>query len=218
MRNALLGFVSLVAVAAAAGSAHANSAWPNWYLGLKGSVNYLDSTSIGGGQTGKAEYDNGFGYGVALGYTPAGLHSSTGKARFEVEYYGSKNDFDSGNINGVAGAFTGDQSVSALMVNAIYDFNTDSRWTPYVGAGVGYAATEVSGNLAGLAVDDEDNNIAWQLLGGIGYSPETLPFTTWTLGYRYFNAGDVKVKSAVPTQVKLDHESHNLEAGVQLKF
>ena len=218
MRIALLSAVSLAAIATAT-AANAGSAWPNWYLGLKGSVNMVEDSDVGGAQSGKLEYDNGFGVSAALGYHPDFAKSSVGKGRIEAEYLYQKNDFDGGTIGGVSSPFIGDQGTSALMLNALYDFTLQgSRWAPYIGAGIGYAQTDVSGNLAGVTVDNDDNGFAWQLLAGLGYSPESIPYTTWTVGCRYFNAGDVKVNSSIGTDIELENTTHSLEAGVQLKF
>ena len=40
--------------------------------------------------------------------------------------------------------WVGDHHAHQVFANAYYDFANDSRWTPYVGAGVGWAVTKLS--------------------------------------------------------------------------
>ncbi|MCY3786423.1 MAG: outer membrane beta-barrel protein [bacterium] len=100
------------------------------------------------------EFDPGVGFasGFIFGYAAGG-------PRFEVEYVNRYQGDDVKPLGGtknprVAGKNTewandveewiGDHHAHQVFANAYYDFLNDSRWTPYVGAGVGWAVTELS--------------------------------------------------------------------------
>ena len=98
--------------------------------------------------------DPGFASGFTFGYAAGG-------PRFEVEYVnryqgddikpigGTESPALAGKDNEWASAapleeWIGDYHAHQVFANAYYDFVNDSRWTPYVGAGVGWAVTELS--------------------------------------------------------------------------
>lgn len=221
MRIPALFAATVTALAAFAGPAMAGAAWPNWYVGVRGGVAFLSESDLDGpALNGKADYDAGYSVSAALGYRPSFAVSSAGSMRIEAEYFYQSNSFGSGNLGGPAGQFGGDVSHSALMLNSYYDFAlANSRFSPYLGAGIGLGhtkATDVTFSGAPL-IDDTDNGLAYNLMAGIGYSPETLPYTTWSVGYRYMGMQDSKY-SIGATNIKVDNDSHNLEAGAQFRF
>jgi hypothetical protein len=58
-----------------------------------------------------------------------------------------------------------------------------------------------------------DNEFAYQGLVGIGYAPESIPNTQWTVGYRYLATSTGKFGGT-----SIDYSTSNLEAGVHLRF
>lgn len=114
---------------------------------------------------------------------------------------------------------------STLMLNAIYDFSDFGRWEPYVGAGLGLAANDVSLKASDFLNDtgtvvvanpacvsgavaantarhcdasDSDTNFAWNLIAGLGYN--ITDNLTWDTNYRYVDMGDVTVSGDFATQ------------------
>ena len=95
-----------------------------------------------------------------------------------------------------AAAVTGSQDVDgafsmlAFMVNADYDFDTGSRWVPYVGGGLGVATISLDTKTASgrSLTDDSDTVFAYQVGAGIGYEfpLEEGRSITVSLDYRYF--------------------------------
>ncbi len=98
--------------------------------------------------------DPGFSSGVTFGYMAGG-------PRFEVEYLNRYQGDDVQPLGGAESAvvadkntewsrdapleeWIGDYHAHQVLANVYYDFLSDSSWTPYVGAGVGGSATEVS--------------------------------------------------------------------------
>ena len=95
-----------------------------------------------------------------------------------------------------AAAVTGSQpvdgafSILAYMVNVDYDFDTGSRWVPYVGGGLGLATVALDTKTAegrSLA-DDSDTVFAYQVGAGLGYEfpLEEGRSITVSLDWRYF--------------------------------
>jgi len=100
------------------------------------------------------EFDPGAGFanGFTFGYAAGG-------PRFEVEYVNRYQGDDVQPLGGTESAalvdknpewanaveeWVGDHHAHQVFANAYYDFANDSRWTPYVGAGVGWAVTKLS--------------------------------------------------------------------------
>ena len=86
----------------------------------------------------KSSEKNVFGGGVALGYNFDPILNCP--VRVEVEYlaFGNKQSeksrrFDSGDILNYSHRI----GVQSLMFNAYWDIKTGTRWTPYLGAGLG---------------------------------------------------------------------------------
>ena len=77
-----------------------------------------------------------------------------------------------------------------VMLNAYYDFNTGTKFTPYVGGGIGLAHLKASSKFAGTdsadyaagKIKESSNNFAWNLAAGVGY--EVNSNITVDLGYR----------------------------------
>lgn len=85
-----------------------------------------------------------------------------------------------------------------LMANLYYDFKNSSDFTPYVGAGLGYARLKAN-NTASLAdnsisLSKSSNNFAWNLSVGVAY--EISSNVALDVSYRYSDYGKVKTNGA----------------------
>jgi opacity protein-like surface antigen len=171
--------------------------------GNVGAVWVNDADIDDGYDTGEIEFDTGFGMNAALG-------SSYGNGlRAEVEFAYQKSDMDKVSVDGYYGSASidGDITAIALMVNAFYDFMPNEKFTPFIGAGIGYA------NLEGDdGYDSEDDNVfAYQAAAGVAFTlNQQLKFD---LQYRFFATED-------PSFGNLDAEysTHNMMAGLRYSF
>ena len=205
-------YLSLILAAAAlalgfSGTASAQPAWPAWYIGLHGSVAFVGNedakTALGNG---RINNDTGFGVGGALGYR---LPMAPG-LRAEAEYHHEESDHNNVAFGGGTFNLNGKTKVDAAMANLYYDLAYNyAGIKPYLGAGIGYANVD-----AGPADDDV---FAYQGMVGLGYAPEMLPFTEFTLGYRYFGTTDPKFNVS-GLNVKSSYDSHNIELGAKFNF
>ena len=119
----------------------------------------------------------------------------------------------------VNGAF----SMLAFMANVDYDFDTGSRWVPYVGGGLGLAIisldteTEAGTSLA----DDRDTVFAYQVGAGIGYE---FPLAegrslTVSLDWRYFDTQSPTFKGDVTgAEFDVGISGHDIGIGLMYGF
>ena len=204
MNKKIIALGMMTALVATGANAAEN--WPNWYVGLHGGVNFHpDSDVTIGGTTSELETDAGYLLGASLGYQLA-----TVPMRFELEYTFRRNVADT--LGGLPQ--DGDLDSHSTMVNSYYDFQTETAWSPYVGAGIGASNVEFNDPTAPL----DDTVFAWQLMVGLSYEPQTvMPNTVWSVGYRYFATDDAEFSFAgVPGEV--EYSSHGVEAGARFRF
>jgi opacity protein-like surface antigen len=175
---AIAGFASLSAPALAQenGSLRANSKGAYVTAGVGGgwssspSANYTESgTVLGVPYSGTASGTQSLGGGVAV---DAGIGYDFGNSiRGEVTYvlgsyavgatnFSGNSSYDGLNIpfNGNIVA-SGNVSTNSVMFSGYYDFKTKSKFTPYVGAGIGYTGVSIptmgaSATINGVAVNN----------------------------------------------------------------
>ena len=119
----------------------------------------------------------------------------------------------------VNGAF----SMLAFMVNMDYDFDTGSRWVPYVGGGLGLASISLDTETAGgrSTADDTDTVFAYQVGAGIGYEfalPEGRSVTV-SLDWRYFDTQSPTFTGDVTgTEFETTISGHDIGIGLMYGF
>ena len=110
---------------------------------------------------------------------------------------------------------TGDISSVALMVNGYFDLKNESRFTPFVGAGFGFAKVEVNDlHFVGASwepVSVDDTVLALQATIGVGY--EITERVTLDLKYRYFVTEDLETGSSTT-----EYSSNNFYSGIRFSF
>ena len=199
MKNLLFCLLTFAVI----GSGISTSFAGTYISGNLGAVIVNDSDLDDGVDTGEFSYDTGFGFVAALGT------SLQNDIRVEAELGYRNNDLDEIKVDGFGSAdIDGDVTTTSLMGNAYYDISTEGSFSPYIGAGLGYA--NVEGDLDDFG-DEDDNVFAYQLiLGGSFASSETLSVD---LQYRYFATDD-------PDFDGLDSEysSHNIMIGLRNNF
>lgn len=109
-----------------------------------------------------------------------------------------------------------------LMLNAYYDLNTCTRWTPYVGAGLGVAMlkyTEKATN-SDWKENFKSYNLAWQVGAGVTY--DLTKNIALDGGYRYINAGSaVNNRDSYDgyyDKIKFDTAAHEIYFGARYTF
>ena len=124
-----------------------------------------------------------------------------------------------------------------VMANALYDFDlsnfgiSPSVYMPYLGAGAGYAWTDVSrarlrgAGTSNYVVDDTAGSFAWQAIAGGAFG--LAPGLALTVEYRYFNVLEPSLQitrtsgpaqANVPGKWKPEGENHSLLVGLRYAF
>ncbi|MFN7226619.1 MAG: OmpW family outer membrane protein [Holosporales bacterium] len=144
-----------------------------WYAKLYGGTSILGDQTIqqtgvaSAGATGKNENDTGFLAGGAVGYH----YNNNLSAELAWDYItnGATNKFSDGkNFN------DGDFSSSIFFLNGRYTFDPvmQTKFRPYLGAGIGYVEEiDMDLNTGGVETSySQDGEIAYQLMAGASYS------------------------------------------------
>ena len=108
----------------------------------------------------------------------------------------------------------------SIMLNAYYDINTGTKFTPYVGAGLGVAMLKASergtySDNKSANASDSRNTFAWQIGAGVSYAL-TDQFNV-DFGYRYLDEGHVAYRD-VNSLNKYEAKAHELSLGVRYTF
>ncbi len=176
---------------------HAEAQTPGWYLGGEGAWSHLTNqnatASVPGTSTPlKIHPGEGYAAGGNAGYEfRSGL-------RLEGELVYRRQDEKSTSAAGVTLPTHGSIDNLAIMGNAYYDFYNTTKFTPYVGAGVGAARLPSRRFQYGwLARTGErlDWQFAYQGIAGVRYT--FTPNWSASLDYRYFATTDAKFRGTV---------------------
>jgi opacity protein-like surface antigen len=152
------------------------------YLGLEGGLAWTANLTYTTGYTGcyapyycsyptyynAVTYDVGYSAGAMVGY-------SFGGPRVEFEYNYRNNKSSTIATAGGTQSATGSLTSSNYMVNALYDFDTGSRWVPYIGLGLGMAdvkANDIHSSVTtqdGSFLNGGSNKFAAQFIFGAEY-------------------------------------------------
>jgi len=178
----LVAVLALVVATLGAAPVRAEPVPEGPYVHIGGGLNLNDSGDIEVNGT-ERDIDTDLGF-VGLG--SFGWSFGNG-LRAEIEGGYRQNGIDNWGGTGM----DGDMSAWHTMLNAIYDFDTDSPFTPYVGAGLGaaFVTVDMENNAAGISRDDMDVGFAYQAIVGLGY--DITDNVALTADYRFFHALDL---------------------------
>ncbi len=196
-----------------------SAAWAQdkpWYVagGLGASfVNDVDITQAGTTLT--TALDTGI---LATGAFGRSFDNQIFRAEAEVLY--NTNDVSTLNVSGVGSVTAGgDISTLGLMVNGYYDIDTNSKWRPYIGGGIGGANVSIN-SLSALGVllaDDDTTVFAYQVKVGVAY--EFTQALAATFGYRFFATEDADFVDSSGAAFSTDGiQAHIIEAGMRFRF
>lgn len=182
------------------------------YVEFRGGAAFLEDsdTDANANLPTSIDFDTGYTAGAAIGYgfsdTRRYGSGPWNNIRIEAEVAYSENDLDAGGGNRELSTF-------AYMGNIYYDFPTGTKWTPFIGGGVGVARVEFDG--AGLS-DDDDTVLAYQARAGVAYQFSSN--ITGTLGYRFFDTLDPDLADSAGAGFDSEYRSHAIEVGLRLTF
>jgi len=160
------------------------------------------------------KFSGNLGYGAAIGAKfDFGCMVS---ARAEAEFSRTQIKMDMEVKEAGVIADEGDMKVAdnVALFNVYGDFDTNTAFTPYISAGIGYHWAKMEEN-----EDDGDvHDIAWQLGAGISYAANE--HVSLDLGYRYLRAdwSEDWMNSGVKVEADTDFTTHQVRFGAKYTF
>jgi opacity protein-like surface antigen len=158
----------------------------------------------------------GWGGYVALGYRfPIGLR---------VELEGSGRDALNHSFN-KGDPWYGTQWDTSAMANILYDIDTATRFTPFVGGGVGLSHLSWGNNFRAnlnelpYIYDDSGSAFGWQIIAGLAYN--VTPRLALTTDFRYKGSDGYSFRSSGPSYTNItnfDYRTSDLFFGLRYSF
>lgn len=201
-------------VASLGGAASAQT--DGWYVGAEAGVNIVPRIRFDAmANTWRQKQDPGYGLVGQVGY-------GFGQIRLEGELGWRSNDLSNFNNS------LGDQSVGgsiggvSFMGNAYYDFKTNSKFTPYIGGGIGGIDLIADNITAGGHPVTDASNTAFAYQGIVGLSYAVTDTLSIKGDYRYLRTAD-KVSLHVdpsysPNVAQGTYAAHSIMVGFMMKF
>jgi outer membrane autotransporter protein len=101
----------------------------------------------------------------------------------------------------------------SVMLNAYYDIDTGTQFTPFVGGGIGYTRAKASLVFGGENLgSDKDTAFTWQLGAGVAYAVNDN--VTVDAGYRYVDCNDFDFGD----DISVDTSAHEFYIGARYAF
>lgn len=216
MTRAYLSALAFAAVLAAVpfASVHADPV-PGWYVGGGVGANFAQNSTAHHARGDRTiEYDPGLtylgnvGYGWREGIRVEGevMHSRSNVVRM---------------LNAPANSsYDGQLDNTDLFANVFYDINTNTRFTPYIGAGVGVAfvtADKIGVFSNGGFIDGTETELAYQGIAGVAAKLDK----NWSLtaDYRYIRSTEPSFKNTLDSsRSSTENASHNVIFGIRYAF
>lgn len=174
-------------------------------------------STIGAPTSGEFDLDNGITFAAAVG---AKVNQNI---RTEVELSYRKADVDSLSLDGVGDIevlaadlgvpfdIGGSVRTWAVMLNGYYDFMPESRFHPYLTAGIG--AAHHKGTLTAFGESDSETDIVFAYQIGAGASYDLTSQTALFGGYKYLGTSDADFGG-----VDTEYDAHEIRAGLRFSF
>jgi len=213
------------------------------YVGAGAGYNYLQDSDItvdgsgpslgtayGPRRSLSAEFENGWGGVVSLGY---GFGNGL---RAEIEGNYRENEVDQLSAGPALPGIGGTVRTYGAMVNALYDFHLGLPVVPYIGAGVGYVwhdydtvrsrATPGNAGVNSVTIDDDEGKFAFQGIAGLAFPISAVPGLALTAEYRFLGSLDPEMDAvsrtatgaAVRTKVETENYNHSAFIGLRYAF
>ncbi len=183
-----------------------------WYVGSQLDWSFQDEAEASlSNVTNDVDYNTGWGLSGEVGYAWGNGLRTAG----ELVYRNATVDGVTGTGAGASG---GGLHNTAMMANMYYDIETGTRFTPYIGAGVGGSFVDADNlrTVNGGTFDDQRFKLAYQ--GIVGAAVDLDGNWDFTVDYRYFATPDVKFKTNTVTKGEIQNSSHNLMVGLRYVF
>lgn len=167
----------------------------------------------------KIESDSGLKLEAGIGY-------DFGKSRIEVTYDNSKSEMNTLDLSSLGfddlsdiRLNGGERSTKSIMVSGFYDIDTDSKFTPYIGGGLGIAFIDTDSwsineeDFIPIVFPSTDQQVfSWQLQAGLAYEINERVDLTTDLTYKDTSDFNIGIMSVKPSALI------SFEAGLRFYF
>lgn len=185
------------------------------YIELQGGGSFWDdaNVSVTGLGSGEAKFDTGWTAGGALGFRVFDMFRLEAHASFR------RADIDTVSVGGIETA-DGWAGTAAFLGNAYFDIPIPFPVKPYVGGGAGVAIFSADVDGSAVDVDDDDTELAWNVMGG-------LLWPVWRhleldARYRYITSDDPSIDADFlglgTGQVKAEFSAHEVVGALRVVF
>ncbi|MEZ5897118.1 MAG: OmpW family outer membrane protein [Parvularculaceae bacterium] len=210
MTKRLVGFGAALMTAVSA-PAHADDDG-GFYIGANGGASFASDSEYSA-LSATTPYDTGFVVSGVVGYEFA--KQDWGNIRTELEGFYSEDSISS---DGLIGAADGEVSNAGAMLNVYYDMSQlDSRFTPFVGAGIGFSNVDLNTQGGNFAIDDDETVLSYQAIIGVRYEFDD----HWSMSVdgRYVGVEDPEFSAASDgMMLATDYEYDSVRATVGLRY
>jgi len=225
MRALAAMLVGASAITLVSATAFAQGQTEGWYIGGEGGWTHLEDMDFTNGAAampnkGTLQPDEGFAGGIVGGYE----FSSGVRAELEAVYRHNDISKFNGSLTGppsVSAGAGGTASNAAVMGNVYYDFMKNSPITPYIGGGLGLAATTLDTVHVGNTQLFDDTDVALAYQGIVGAKWQITPAWSLNADYRYFGTvgQSFGAKSVAGNpQISTGYHTHNVLIGFAYHF
>lgn len=190
---------------------------------IGGAIQNLDVKTSPDAGVGIDKSKGAFGGGIALGYDFNTRFAVPVRAELEYTAWSSVDGSKHVEYAGESFKGNGEVGIQSLFANIYYDFHNDTKFTPYVGAGLGVGFVKTEGKVEWEGVGAVDfgsktkTNFAWNV--GLGCSYAFTDVISADLGYRYASFGSGKTSSIADVHLKSkDNDMHQFMLGVRFTF
>ena len=190
----------------------------NIYVEGRAALTLLMDQDVSGDLDGDASFDPGFGGSLAVGY------HVLDSLRVELEGIVDVNDVDAATPvtpqgqqqapRGGSASGVGDTITTGGFVNAAYDIDTGTAFTPYVGGGFG--VLRIDAEYGAYALNDDDVLPAYQVLTGVSWN--VVRRTALTLSYRYRRTVGDPEFTGPSGDIETEYGSHGFQLGLRYRF
>ena len=166
------------------------------------------------------KWDNTFGGSLAVGYDLSKKRNLPVRAELEYAAFSkakAKDEWGSSRLRQ-------SNKIQTMFLNVYYDINAGTKFTPYVGAGVGAGFIRTNGSAPEWGNDIGSKtvtNFAWNIGFGLGY--QIKDNIALDVGYRFADLGKVKTNQYTEVPFPWHFETknlyqHQISAGVRISF
>jgi opacity protein-like surface antigen len=121
-------------------------------------------------------------------------------------------------VGEIVGNGQGEVETSTFFLNAYYDFKNSTKWTPFIGGGVGYSNVDVNYKPSDIGIiDDDDDVLAWQVMGGVAYNINDAFEVAGSIRYRKSEEADLSA-DLLPADFEIETETVIYDIGIRYNF